>query len=346
MGRRRRVRIVAVVSSALLAGGGIYAAVGALGAGDSPAVDAGLTANARPGEVDRALLARLPSGAEALVRGADPLTPRLDGQLYELTRTGEPRPAGRLRCKVAHASAAGRGLCLRLGEGDDETYEAVVFDGEYRPLRRRAIQGVPDRARVSRDGRLGAYTAFDEASAAGYFANAADFSTDTRILDLETGTPVLRLGDQLDVTRDGRRFVPVDAQFWGVTFGAGDRFYATMGTDFDHYLIQGDVSSRRARVVAKRVECPALSPDGRRIAYKRRIPYTDRWRFHVLDLRSGADVALAERRSIDDQPEWWGSDRIAYSDDRTAFTVPADGSGEPRRLAARAAHPTFVGAAP
>jgi hypothetical protein len=115
-----------------------------------------------------------------------------------------------------------------------------------------------------------------------------------------------------------------------------------MATNLAHYLIQGDVKSGRLRVVGRHIECPSLSPDRRHIAYKRRIRYTNRWRLHVLDLRTGRHVALAERRSIDDQPEWLGNDHVVYSDDRSTFIVPADGSRHVERLAAHATSPTFL----
>jgi hypothetical protein len=282
-----------------------------------------------------------PASGAVLVRGVDPQATRRDGHLYELRPDGRARRAGRLACKRVHVGTDARtGLCLaaaRSGIG----YEGVVFDDRYRPLRRFPIVGVPDRARVSSDGRYGGYTTFDSAGSEGYFASAGDFSTRTEIVDMGTGESLLRL-DDLEVTRDGAPFEPPDAQFWGVTFAGGDRFYATLATGRDHYLIAGDASSGRARVVRSGIECPALSPDGRRIAYKRRIGSTNRWRLHVLDLDTGADVALAESRSIDDQPEWLGDDTILYSDDRAVFTAPADGSDGVRRLAARATSPAFL----
>jgi hypothetical protein len=284
----------------------------------------------------------LPGEERMLVRAVDGLVPRMDGQVLEVGADGTAREAGGLVCKRVAASPAGGGLCLALSK-NGTSYEGIVFDRRYEPRLRFPIVGVPDRARISRDGRLAGFTTFDEGSSQGYFASTSGFSVDTRIVDMRSGKTALRLSlDDLEVTRRGERFAPVDTEFWGVTFAAGTRFYATMAADFVHYLIEGDVRTRRAHVIASHVECPALSPDGTRIAYKRRIKYTNTWRFHVLDLRSGRDVALAETRSIDDQPEWWGDDRIVYSDDRRVFAAPADGSGEPERLAAAATSPTLL----
>src|SRR5690606_16496413 len=99
-------------------------------------------------------------------------------------------------------------------------------------------------------------------------------------------------------------------------------------------------------VVAEDVECPSLSPDGRRIAYKHRIgglPGTVRWQPWVLDLASGARHALAETRSVDDQAQWLDDEQVLYAlasaEARIGsdqWVVPADGSGEPRRLLAGA----------
>lgn len=79
-----------------------------------------------------------------------------------------------------------------------------------------------------------------------------------------------------------------------------------------HYLIEGRVGSGRARVVRDGASAVALARRTR-IAYKRRVGDSNRWRLHVLDLASGRDVALAENRSTDDQPEWLGDDTIVYS---------------------------------
>jgi hypothetical protein len=286
--------------------------------------------------------ARLIPDGELLVRGVDERASRADGALYEIASSGKPTAAGSLSCKRVTRVVRGRGLCMRVAP-DGSSYEGVTFDGRYRPLRRFPIEGIPDRARPSRDGRYVAYTSFDPAGAEGYFETPTDFSTWTRIIESGTGKVLLKLED-LEVTENGRPIKDKEAELWGVTFADGDAYYATLAANGEHYLIRGRVGSERARVVRDHVECPALSPDGTRIAYKRRIGDTNKWRYHVFELASGEDVALAETRSVDDQPEWLGDDLIAYSDDESVLAVPADGSGRPSVIARRATSPQFMAA--
>ena len=54
-----------------------------------------------------------------------------------------------------------------------------------------------------------------------------------------------------------------------------------MATGGKTYLIEGSVAERTARVLHENVECPSLSPDGTRIAYKSRTDSDDvPWRLH------------------------------------------------------------------
>ncbi len=320
----------AIAALSLLAGGG-YVALAALTAD-------GTTSDARPAlALDARGVAAVPPGGELLVRAVDYDNERLNGRLYRvpLAVGAEPERAGELACERVHENAAGDGLCLAARpHGFD--YEAVVYGPGQRPRHRFAIPGMPDRARVSLDGRYAGFTTF--LSGHTYSAGVRGFETHTAIVDMHAGRELFDL-HELAVTRDGEPFERADANLWGVTFADGDRFYATLRSGGRHYLIEARVSTREARVIADHVECPSLSPDGTRIAYKRRIGKQDRWRLHVRDLRGGRDVALAERRSIDDQPEWLGDDAIVYSDDRNVYAVPADGSGRPHRLVTRASSP-------
>ena len=102
--------------------------------------------------------------------------------------------------------------------------------------------------------------------------------------------------EQFTIVRDGRRFKAADFNFWGVTFAASDSntFYATLRTGTTHYLVRGNIAERRATVIADDVECPSLSPDERRIAFKRRVgPAASSWRLYVLDLATMTSRIIA-----------------------------------------------------
>jgi hypothetical protein len=202
------------------------------------------------------------------------------------------------------------------------------------------VAGIPSRARVSPDGRYGAVTLF---VAGDSYAAAGAFSTRTTIIDLARGRKVAGLEDFV-VTRDGRRITATDANFWGVTFARdGDRFYATLATGGRTYLIEGSVRARSARVIDDNVECPSLSPDGTRIAYKKRVPSKTRpWRLTVLDLTTMRETPLAETRSVDDQAEWLDDEHVLYGLDGAVWSARADGGGRPVRFLAGAASPAVV----
>ena len=107
-------------------------------------------------------------------------------------------------------------------------------------------------------------------------------------------------------------------------------------------------------VVAPNVECPSLSPDGQRIAFKRRVVPAPQgrvvWQLVVRELASGAETVLArETRSVDDQVEWIDQREIAYSlpDDTTpaatnTWALAIDGQSAPRLLAPLAYSPSVV----
>jgi hypothetical protein len=247
-----------------------------------------------------------------------------------------------LRCQRAYF-AAGRGVCV----GQNLLGAGFLFDERFTPGRGFTQPGIPTRARVSREGRLSATTVF----VTGHAYSAPGFSTQTLITDVATGSTIDL--ERYAVTKDGQRIQSPDFNFWGVTFApGGGRFYATLGTQGHAYLVEGDVASRTARVLTDGVECPSLSPDGTRIAYKQPVPGAQRtWRLHVLDLRTLAATALAETRSVDDQVEWLDDSRVLYglpdegppaTLDVNLWSVPADGSGAPAEFLAHAASPAVV----
>ena len=228
-----------------------------------------------------------------------------------------------LACDRVHFAGA-RGICLTADRGVVTTYGARIFDDAFRAGPEIRLTGPPSRARMSPDGALAAFTVFES----GHGYDAARFSTRTTLVDAATSQPVAHL-EEFAVERDGAPFAQPDFNFWGVTFADGDRFYATLATGDRIYLVEGSVRARRMRVLREGVECPSLSPDGRRLAYKSRRLEAGRlvWALHVLDLETGSETALdGERRSVDDQAAWLDDDHVMYG--LPEERVPATGGSD------------------
>jgi hypothetical protein len=235
-----------------------------------------------------------------------------------------------LSCERAYY-AAGRGVCLvEETLGLTIRYFADLFDERFERLHRLPLTGLPSRTRVAPDGRLAAITVFET----GHSYAEAGFSTRTTLVDTIAGR---MLGDleSFAVTRDGQPFRAVDFNFWGVTFMRdSNRFYATLASGGVKYLIEGNAAARTARVVRTGIECPSLSPDNTRIAYKHMLRPDGFWQLRVYDLRAGTDTVLSrEERSVDDQVEWADDERVLYhiTGERGAdvWSLRADGTEAP-----------------
>ncbi len=273
-----------------------------------------------------------------IFRSLDRADAKAYGRVAIVSRTDPsgPRELSGLTCERVYY-AAGQGICL--AKTGAVKYVAVLFGSDFRPTHEVALSGFPSRARISPDGRYASATVF----AAGHsYASPGQFSTTTTIMDTASGTVVADLEKDFTVTKDGKAIDSPDFNFWGVTFAAdSNRFYATLGTAGATYLIEGDVQARTAQVVHENVECPSLSPDGTRIAYKL-VGDSGVWRFHVLDLATMTETPLAETKPIDDQIEWLDDDSVLYRVDEEIWTVPADGTGSPERYLAAADSPAVV----
>ncbi|MEU8590687.1 TolB-like translocation protein [Streptomyces sp. NPDC048664] len=255
------------------------------------------------------------------------------------------RTAAAVTCLRFYA-ASGTGVCLRAVHGPvSDTYRAVILDARLHERAHYDVPGIPSRARVSPSGHYAAWTAF----VGGDSYAGTDFSTRTAIVDVRTGelTPSL---ESYRVVKDGRTYRAPDMNFWGVTFAADDRtFYATLATHGTTYLVRGDLGSRTVTALRTNVECPSLSPDGTRIAFKKRVaglPADAPWRLYVLNPRTGRETPLAEPRSVDDQAVWRDTRTLVYAlpGDYGAdlYEVPADGTGTPRRLTTAAVSPAYL----
>jgi len=212
--------------------------------------------------------------------------------------------------------SGGNGVCLHADRGAITSYYAIGFNDRMQRTWSFKLPGLPSRTRVSPSGKLAAITVF----IAGQSYTSLKFETQTMILNAATGEILVPNLEQFSVTRDGAEFKSKDFNFWGVTFARDEnRFYATLWSKGDTYLIEGDLGKKTAQVIHDNVECPALSPDNTRIAFKKRSiggllqGRRITWRITLLDLKTGTETPLAETRSVDDQVEWLDNDHILYA---------------------------------
>jgi hypothetical protein len=251
-----------------------------------------------------------------------------------------------LTCERVYFSGR-RGICLAsAAEGPSTRWFADVFDERFAAIARVPLTGTPSRVRLSPDGSRAAATVFET----GHAYDEHGFSTRTTIIDTNAGTAIGDL-EGFTAVRDGQPFRADDFNYWGVTFaGDNDTFYATLQTGSVSYLVKGSLGQRSMILLHPGVECPSLSPDNSRIAFKKRVGTQSRgwWQLAVLSLDTLRESLIAtETRNVDDQVEWLDDDRIAYhlTGGTTAadlWSVRVDSSAAPVLLRASAYSPSAV----
>ena len=265
-------------------------------------------------------------------------------KLAGLDPSFSPSAQTALPCGRVHY-AAGSGICLMADPSAPDTrIQVMLFGADFQPRHQFITDGILSRARVSPDGKSAAFTVF----ISGHSYQDANMSTATVLLDTATGANLGNLED-FETWKDGQLYQAPEFNFWGVTFAKdSNRFYATLKHGKTIYLVQGDVAARKLTVLHENVECPSLSPDETRIAFKKLSP-SGNWQLTVLDLRTMKETALAETESIDDQVEWLDNQRILYEKIDydppkwvSLFVVRADGSGKPEVFLPNAASPVVV----
>ena len=200
-------------------------------------------------------------------------------------------------------------MCLKTNRGLVTAFEAAVLDRNWDQQRAWPVPGIPSRTRISADGSMIATTVF----VSGHSYATSGFSTATEIM-LPEGTS----GNLEDFALmvNGERLVTTDRNIWGVTFAPGqsDVFYATAASSGRIWLVRGSLSAKTLTAIHDHVECPSVSPDGQRIAYKKNDggALAAHWNVAVLDLATGQETVLSEKRSVDDQIEWLDNQNLLY----------------------------------
>ncbi|WP_158843708.1 TolB family protein [Saccharothrix deserti] len=262
----------------------------------------------------------------------------------EQVRLADPaaRSATPMTCQRVYR-AGGTTVCLRLA-GPGPTYAAEVSrDGAV--LRSVPLPGVPSRAKVSASGQVVGWTSFVTGDS---YLVPGGFSTRTGFFDVRTGEAVESL-EGFTALVEGRVHTAQDVNYWGLTVAADDRtFYATLASGGYTWLVKGDLVERRLESLRRDAECPSLSPDGTKVAYKKRIGRLGPWELAVLDLKTGDERRLPGTAGVDDQATWLDDERLAFAavprDAKLAsiHVVPVDGSAPATILVPDAASPSPV----
>ncbi|MBX0299445.1 hypothetical protein K2F54_05585 [Cryobacterium sp. 1639] len=251
-----------------------------------------------------------------------------------------------LACDRVYATADVQS-CLHTNRGVVTTFNATVLDSSGRETDSWPLAGVPSRTRISTDSRLVAVTSF----VTGESYATVGFATMTTVSRTDGSMDYGNLED-FALSVDGVPITAADRNIWGVTFDDDDNtFFATAASANRTWLVRGDLTARTLIAIRDTAECPSLSPDGARIAYKKRVSSggAPTWSIAVLDLATGTETILPEERNVDDQVEWLDNDTLLYglaradeAGDSDVWSVSADGSTGPSVFLSHAWSPSIV----
>jgi hypothetical protein len=333
-----RQRVIALVVLVLLVVTGTTVALTRRGAERTEAAGQAVPVASVP-------LDQLPAGPRLVFRHTGLGADYGKAAVVSLGDPGGPRAFFGVECERLYAVAS-RTVCLYRDAGLVTTYHAQVADGSFANPTPLPLVGFPSRARLSRDGSLVATTTFVTGDS--YLTQG--FSTRTYVTTLATGeSPHV---EDFALVHEGQTINPVDRNYWGVTFAADGRtFYLTAAWGGRTWLARGDLAAKTVTTIAENVECPSLSPDGTRVAFKKRVGTgAAPWRVMVRDLGTGVESKVAEERSVDDQVLWLDDSTLAYALSRTdpgvatsdIWSVPADGSGSAKLMVENGFSPAAV----
>lgn len=250
------------------------------------------------------------------------------------------------RIDVAGAFAS----CLRTVPGVVTTFETDVYDtSTWQQTQTWPLPGIPSRTRLSDDGTLVGTTAF----VTGDSYATIGFSTRTEIHSTADGTSDGDL-ESWSLTVDGKPFTATDRNLWGVTFVDDDTIFATAASQSagKTWLMTGSIAGRSLTSVAENAECPSVSPDATRVAYKKVVDKVNGqsvWAVAVRDIASGTETLIPSTKGLDDQVEWLDDDTLLYALPREGqagttdvYAVGITADAQPRVLIPGAWSPSVV----
>jgi hypothetical protein len=329
---RRGARAVAAAGLA----GAILAGTAACAAG-APAVTPDATAATSSGW-------RLPSGERIVFRDTEKGSHYGTVASVPLGHPSGERATSPLACERVYATRDALS-CMSKASTNPVGYRETLYGADGTRIKFWPLPGAPSRTRLSPDSKIAAWTAFVDGES---YANVK-FSTQTIITDLY-GTYYGPL-DAFTFLLDGAPYGALDLNFWGVTFAKdGNTFYATAASAGRTWLVRGNLRGRSLVAIKEGAECPSLSPDGTRVAYKKNLGTSDapRWTLAVYDLGSKIETVLPLKAEVDDQAEWLDDTTVLFglpgttAGDFDVYSAPADGSAPETLSIHNASSPSVV----
>lgn len=263
-----------------------------------------------------------------------------------LADPGGPRQLSEVPCDRVDAGSEIYS-CLVTRRGVVTKFEARELDADLSVVTTHPLPGIPSRTRLSPDGSLVATTSF----VTGHSYMTTGFSTATVVREVGDGRDWGNL-ERFDLILNGREVAPRDRNIWGVTFVDTTTFYVTVATGGRTYLARGDLAARTLTTLTENAECPSLSPDGGRVAFKVDVLEGSgvEWGLAVMDLATGTRTELGEATyGVDDQVEWLDDDTLLYAMPRAdepgvqdVWAVDTRAGAEPGLLIEEAASPSVV----